>query len=181
MLPPLCIRIEHTAMHLTLPLQAQSFMSRQRHCFLEQFKWKTIPWALDSSLRLLGLRVQDIRCDVPGFLEDTLTLRALKTDGNSVSIDLHGASLRSRVTAAIEQLCALRWEWKGLFPAVCCEVVCRPGSTLCVDDSGEPLFQTVLFFRGRGRAMEILSFNTLFLILYNILSLIEADSVSVCS
>jgi hypothetical protein len=48
-----------------------------------------------------------------------------------------------------------------------------------VDDAGEPLFQTVLFFRCMERAMEILSFDAMFLVLYNILSLTGADALSV--
>ena len=156
-----------------------SAIFRKRHCFLEQRKWKTIPFAREPSPRLISSRVQDILCDIPGFLEDILEIETLRANGSGITINRHVAALRVKVAAAIEQLSDLRWQWEDEFPGVCYEVTTRPGSTLCVDDSGEPLFQTVLFFRRLDCAMEILRFNAMFLILYNVLSLTGADTLSV--
>jgi len=124
--------------------------------------------------------MQDILSDIPGYMEDMLTLQTLKFDDQGVSFDQLAKSLRLRATVSIEQLCALRWQWEDQYPDACYEVVARRGSTLCVyDDTGEPIYPTLLSFRSVARALEITTFNTMFLILYRVLSMTEADELSV--
>ena len=62
-------------------------VSRRKRCFLEQSKWKTIPFELKKSPRLISSRMQDILCDIPGFLEDVLALETLKSNGDTISAD----------------------------------------------------------------------------------------------
>jgi len=124
--------------------------------------------------------MQDILSDIPGYIEDMLTLQNLKSSDQGISFDRLAKSLRYRATVSIEQLCALRWQWEDEYPDACYEVVARRGSTLCIDDdTGEPLYPTILSFRSVARALEITTFNTMFLILYRVLSVAEADEVSV--
>jgi len=178
----LCVCIKRTAESLTsLSQQLVSAITCRKRCFLEKPEWKTIPFASDSlPRRTIGSFMQDILSDIPGYIEDMLTLQNLKSSDQGISFDRLAKSLRYRATVSIEKLCALRWQWEDEYPDACYEVVARRGSTLCInDDTGEPLYPTILSFRSVARALEITTFNTMFLILYRVLSVAEADEVSV--
>lgn len=123
----------------------------------------------------LASRIQDVLCDIPGLVEDSQTFRTLSANAGSEATTKHAWALHERVSATINQLCDLRWQWEDEFSHTCREVVARKGTTFCIDSTGEPLFPTVLFFDGLERVMEIANFDAIFIILYNIIYLVKGE------
>ena len=152
------------------PGQSLHAIVERKRCFLEQHRWKTIPWALDTGPRPLALRLQDILCDTPGCFEDTQTILINLARGHNVKNARK--SLSDRVLVLVQQLYEIRWQWEEEFAHTCYEVTTELSHTLCLDDGGCALFETVYYFRGILSAVNVANYNALLLLLHNVLNVL---------
>lgn len=156
-LSPLCSR-------LTLVIQiCQSFAIRRR-TFLEDKKWKSVPWeklpktALDSLI--------DIMADMPGLVND------MAASEQPISPTTR-ASFHERVGELREQLGAWRWKWDKKYPNAAREVP----SNLKLDGIETPVFReqlaTMIEFDTTQQALEMLTYNAALLYLLQLEDLLE--------
>ncbi|KAL1877924.1 hypothetical protein Daus18300_002277 [Diaporthe australafricana] len=144
-------------------LICQSFAIRRR-TFLEDKKWKTIPWeklpktALDSLI--------DIMADMPGLVND------MAASEQPISPTTR-ASFHQRVGELREQLATWRWKWDRKYPNVAREVP----SNLKLDSIETPVFKeqlaTMIQFDTTQQALEMLTYNAALLYLLQLEDLLE--------
>lgn len=118
-------------------------------------EWKTIPWATRTQDRSIGDLLRDIFCDLPGILEQADT-------------GFPDSTLQQRIAAAIQRTDHLRWRWGLVYSKACWERPLDLEASLSLDAKGGPLFDTVLDFEEPERAVEILYFNAIRLILFTV-------------
>jgi hypothetical protein len=147
---------------------------QRKHCFLETVDWKTIPWLIKT--KSLGSSLQDLFCDVPGLMEDADIILS----GSTLEEDLEGMkkALYERVENTMQQAHQLRWHWEQDHGNTCKEVPSEHYSPSSSDDQGSSPFKTVLHFNKMDRAIEIVFFNTLYLLLDTLLDSIALEMVS---
>ncbi|KAK2598809.1 hypothetical protein N8I77_012196 [Diaporthe amygdali] len=144
-------------------LICQSFAIRRR-TFLEDKKWKTVPWeklpktALDSLI--------DIMADMPGLVND---MAASEQPISPATRD----SFHERVGELRQQLSTWRWKWDRKYPHVAHEVP----SNLKVDSIETPVFReqlaTMIKFDTTQQAVEMLTYNAALLYLLQLEDLLE--------
>lgn len=144
-------------------LICQSFAIRRR-TFLEDRKWKTVPWeklpktALDSLI--------DIMADMPGLVND------MAASEQPISPTTR-ASFHEKVGQLREALGTWRWEWNSLYPDVAREVP----SNLKLDSIETPVFReqlaTMIEFNTTQQALEMLTYNAALLYLLQLEDLLE--------
>ncbi|KAI3395259.1 hypothetical protein diail_1612 [Diaporthe ilicicola] len=144
-------------------LICQSFAIRRR-TFLEDKKWKTIPWeklpktALDSLI--------DIMADMPGLVND------MAASEQPISPTTR-ASFHKRVDELRRQLATWRWKWDRKYPDVAREVP----SNLKLDLIETPVFKeqlaTMIEFDTTQQALEMLTYNAALLYLLQLEDLLE--------
>lgn len=127
----------------------QSFAVRRR-TFLEEKRWKTIPWekvpktALDSLI--------DILADMPGIVND------MAASEHPIS-PATKASFHATVTKLRTDLQEWRWQWHQLHPDVARAVP----SNLNLDSIDTPVFReqlsTMIKFDTTQQALEMLTYN----------------------
>lgn len=151
-------------------IQVVNFLLQRKHCFLETADWKTIPWLIKS--KSLGSSLQDLFCDVPGLMEDADLIMSRSTLGE----DLEGMkeALYEKVENTMQQAYQLRWQWEQDHADVCKEV---PSTDYSPNSSADP-FPTVLYFSKMDRAIDIVFFNTLHLLLDTLLDSIAPEMAS---
>lgn len=148
-------------------IQVVNFLLQRKHCFLETADWKTIPWLLRQ--KTLGSTLQDLFCDVPGLMADAdaVTSRSsLGEDSEGMKVELY-----AKVENTMRQANQLRWQWEQEHANECKEV---PST----DYSSSSSFPTVLCFSKMDRAIEIVFFNTLHLLLDELLDSIAPEMAS---
>ncbi|KAH8753019.1 hypothetical protein F5883DRAFT_432810 [Diaporthe sp. PMI_573] len=140
-----------------------SFAIRRR-TFLEDRKWKTVPWekvpktALDSLI--------DIMADMPGLVND------MAASEQPISPTTK-ASFHQKVGELREALGTWRWKWNCLYPDVAREVP----SNLKLDSIETPVFRdqlaTMIEFDTTQQALEMLTYNAALLYLLQLEDLLE--------
>ncbi len=109
-------------------------------------------------------------CDIPGCFEDTQTILANSAQGHD--IEKPKKLLTDRVLVLIQQLYEIRWQWEDELAHTCYEITPELSHTLCLDDSGCALFETVYYFRGMLSAANVANYNALLLLLHNALNVL---------
>lgn len=155
-------------------IQIVHFLLQRKHCFLETADWKTIPWLIKH--KSLGSTLQDLFCDVPGLMEDADMITSRSTPGE----DLEGMkeALYEKVENTMQQAYILRWRWEQDHANACKEVPIKDYSLNPSADQGCSPFPKVLHFSKMDRAIEIVFFNTLHLLLDTLLDSIAPDMAS---
>jgi hypothetical protein len=139
-------------------------MARKR-TFLDTEAWKTIPWVKHPETKTPEHRLYDILSMVPGIGED-LNARNRADDDKEIRKALHDKS-RAKVKQALTQLTSWRWQWEKDNPHSVSEKPVDPATSLTVDDDGNPLFETILWYSTIMQATEIMLYNCyLMLLLY---------------
>jgi hypothetical protein len=131
---------------------------KRKRCFLEHPDWKTIPWAADVGSKTMGLLLHDILCDVPGLLEDAITLQRSK--GGDQKLSLH-RELSTKILVHLRTLYEWRASWQQQNPSSCHEV---PTSFL----DSQSLFPMVFYYSDLSAANEICFYNAILLLLLNL-------------
>ncbi|KAI7784994.1 hpp family protein [Diaporthe eres] len=144
-------------------LICQSFAIRRR-TFLEDKKWKNVPWeklpktALDSLI--------DIMADMPGLVNDMAASEQPISPTTKTSFHEKVGELR-------EQLGTWRWKWDRAYPGVAREVP----SNLKLDSIETPVFReqlaTMIKFDTTQQALEMLTYNAALLYLLQLEDLLE--------
>jgi hypothetical protein len=151
-------------------------MDEAQRTFLEEPCWQTIPWSDHPNQKSFANRYIDIVCCIPGILEDEKRRHKIRQDhiknGITWSYNLR-QSLRQRVILLYFKLLHLRWEWELQHPSCCFEVSeearINGGGALSVNEAtGQPIFDSVLFFTDFRRAVEINFYHTCLLILHDV-------------
>ena len=115
--------------------------------------------------------LQDILCDIPGFLEDSQIMHDLSSSAEDITALQR--SLRGKLNASLHSLYRLRQRWEHEFPQACYELWPSTSETLCVDDEGCPLFSSVFHFWSIDRANEIGLYDATLLLLLNLLQSLD--------
>ncbi|EHK47234.1 hypothetical protein TRIATDRAFT_45794 [Trichoderma atroviride IMI 206040] len=147
-----------------------NFLLQRKHCFLETDDWKTIPWLIKP--KSLGSSLQDLFCDVPGLMEDADVIMSRST----LEEDLEGMkeALYEKVENTMQKASQLRWQWEQDHADACKEM---PSTDYSPNSSADP-FPTVLHFSKLDRAIEIVFFNTLHLLLDTLLDSLAPEMAS---
>lgn len=142
-------------------IQMVNFLLQRKHCFLETADWKTIPWLIRP--KSLGSLLQDLFCDVPGLMEDADAIMSRSKLGEDVENMKEAFCEAFKNT--VQQAWQLRWQWEQDHVNACKEVPSKDYSPRSSADQGFSPFPTVLHFSKMDRAIEIVFFNTLHLLL----------------
>ncbi|KAJ4861270.1 fungal zn(2)-Cys(6) binuclear cluster domain-containing protein [Trichoderma breve] len=151
-------------------------MEEARRTYLEDPCWQSIPWSENPSQKSFANRYIDIVCCIPGILEDEKLRVKMRQEYTSSDTtwphDLY-ESLRQRVVLLYLKLLNLRWEWELQHPGCCFEVYqesrTERADELSADEAtGQPIFNSVLFFTDFRRAVEINFYHSCLLILHDI-------------
>ncbi|KAG5964130.1 hypothetical protein E4U57_005577 [Claviceps arundinis] len=158
------------------PFLAISHFVMRKHCFLEFEEWKLQPWAHQPESKLPGSLLMDVFVDIPGIVEDADRLKEevakMKMGLTSAEeVDALRTKVQNKVLASIHSLSEYRWKWEDMYPRVCWKTRINAANTLCLDDEGNPLFDTCLNFVGMKRTLEILFYNASRLLLFRLCDL----------
>ncbi|KAK4059146.1 hypothetical protein Trihar35433_11143 [Trichoderma harzianum] len=151
-------------------------MEEARRTYLEDPCWQSIPWSEDPSQKSFANRYIDIVCCIPGILEDEkLRVKMRQEYASSDRTWPHDLyeSLRQRVVLLYLKLLNLRWEWELQHPDCCFEVfqesrIERTDVLSVSEATGQPIFNSVLFFTDFRRAVETNFYHSCLLILHDI-------------
>ncbi|SPJ73375.1 uncharacterized protein FTOL_03105 [Fusarium torulosum] len=135
----------------------------RKRTFLEQIAWKQIPWSLEPMSKTIAESLQDILCDVPGFMEDVDVLLKSQQSG------MLAHRVASRLRSCFQELDVLRISWNYIYADSCWEVVNTSRSCDEVFEDRDSPFETMLVFSSLERAIEFVYFNTAHLLLHSIL------------
>ncbi|KAL3952102.1 hypothetical protein ACCO45_013819 [Purpureocillium lilacinum] len=135
----------NTILSFNRSYMAIGHIAQRKRCFLGEPEWQTIPWALQETERPIGSKIIDVLCEIPGLMaeRDMLAGRAAKVND---------------VEAAME---ALQDRGKP-------ERLVNMATCVSLDEHGRPLFDTVLDFDDMERAIDVVYFNTIRLMLYGL-------------
>lgn len=147
---------------LTLHAQLQLIgrIVDQKRCFLERPEWKTIPWTSKLTGKTVGDYLRDILCDIPGLMED---VKAVLT-GQAASEAKN--KLHDQLVETVQRTEQLRWHWGAAYPRACWEIKTDSRASVSLDAQGQPLFATSLGFSDVDRAVELVYFDAIQLMLY---------------
>ncbi|KAJ5956373.1 hypothetical protein N7501_010652 [Penicillium viridicatum] len=153
---------------------AIGYIIERKRCFLEDPAWKTIPWAE----RGLGSKtptdlLQDIMCDIPGILQDQ-SEAALWHPNDSREEELTFVFI-PRVLSTLEALYSWRWNWESQFPNS--TFITTPIEYISSGPISLPLssFKSVIWFQDPHRAVELIVYNAVLLILIRALQIAGVD------
>jgi hypothetical protein len=132
-------------------------LTLQRHTFLEQERWKTIPWADDPASKLSLHCIQDIFADIPGLLEDGNNLQA-EHASQLAGYDIRAKTHGERLIKTLQELFLWRWEWERSNPDGAFEVTACP-ETLPSCDNLLPTYENVIRYERFEIAREIMLYN----------------------
>jgi hypothetical protein len=124
---------------------------KKKRCYLEQPSWKTVPWALEPESKDSMSYLQDILCDMPGLMEDAMSLRSPGLEASQkVALFL---ALSENVLDYRRQLYVWRTRWEEENPI-------SYHKTPAQGHADEQLpFQTMLYFSSVKQADQILLYN----------------------
>ncbi|KAJ5515996.1 hypothetical protein N7527_007556 [Penicillium freii] len=153
---------------------AIGYIIERKRCFLEDPAWKTIPWAE----RGLGSKtptdlLQDIMCDIPGILQGQ-SEAALWDPNDSRKEELTFVFI-PRVLSTLEALYSWRWNWESQFPNstfITTPIEYISSGPIYVPPSP---FKSVIWFQDPHRAVELIVYNAILLILLRALQIAGAD------
>ncbi|OAA67766.1 Zn(2)-C6 fungal-type DNA-binding domain protein [Akanthomyces lecanii RCEF 1005] len=147
---------------------ATAAIATKRRTFLERHDWKVVPWAeLEPLPKPVTILLQDIFCDIPGFMEDARRLTALSSSNHAEQKqDLR--LLRNKIVNAYMETDVLRWSWEDEYPNVCWEVPVTPALKDAAGESNPLPFATVLHFSNFDRAIDAIYFNVIRLLLWEL-------------
>lgn len=120
----------------------------KRRCFLEDEKWRIVPWALDPASKSEQNHLADILVTVPGMLEEDAKLFQRE---DPVAL----AGLVDRVLQQLVKLFEWRWQWQERHQFVTWE---EPAPASSHQEEDRP-FQSRLAFFDFERATEIALYN----------------------
>ncbi|PVH83633.1 hypothetical protein DL98DRAFT_585516 [Cadophora sp. DSE1049] len=120
-------------------------------CFLEEPRWKTIPWLKHPEARDLRSLIYDRFCDFPGILQD---LEAFRSGNLQDPVDV--AKLYQRVCDQLQKLYEWRVQWESQNGHCCFS---KPSQ-----DPRSP-FPQALHFQNLQQAAGLAHYNTVLLIL----------------
>lgn len=147
------------------PIKTTSFLAQRKRCFLEQLDWQTVPWQGSVPQRSYLSLVTDIFCDIPGLMEDVTLLRSNSSQGiNGV---LTRVSLKDKLICRVKRLEDLMQRWDSDNPFSCWELPPQPNCSVVLDDGKHP-FQTILHYMNAERAIEVINFNAVSILLYSL-------------
>lgn len=120
-------------------------------CFLEDLKWKTIPWLKHPEARDLRSLIYDRFCDFPGILQD---LEAFRVGNLQDPADVE--RLYQTICNQLQQLYEWRAQWESQNGSCC--------FSRASQDSRSP-FSQALHFQNLQQAAGLAHYNTVLLIL----------------
>lgn len=138
-------------------------MERKR-CFLERFEWQTTPWQDQVPQRSYLSLITDIFCSIPGLMEDVDLLELNWSE--EAQAPPNEAALKRKLLSRVEGLADLLRRWHAENSSSCWEEQPDPHCALFWDEDYP--FQTILRYKNETRAIEILNFNTVWLLLYSL-------------
>lgn len=112
-------------------------------------------------------------CDIPGIIQDQSD--AVLWDPNVPGKDEFTSGFIPKVLSTIEALYSWRWNWQSRFPDttfVTKPAVYSPSSSIALPKSP---FDSVIWFRDPHRAIELMVYNAIRLILIRCLQIAGAD------
>jgi hypothetical protein len=130
------------------------YMEHKKRCFLEEPKWRTIPWIKHPEAKTLLSLLYDQMVQLPGILED---MEALRTKKRSSPADV--LRISQNVYTQLRELFSWRAAWEAEYPSCAFEVP--------VTDPSVP-FSTALHYTNLLRAIELALYNTAFFLLYRV-------------
>lgn len=131
---------------------------KRKRCFLEQDKWKTVPWALEPASKDTMSYLQDILCDIPGLMDDAVNLRNPGREAVQKAISYE--ALSRNILGRLNQLYQWRTRWEEEYPNACDEIPAQQHF-----DEQAVFFPTMLRFSSTRRADEIVLYNTALILL----------------
>ncbi|OAQ96416.1 hypothetical protein LLEC1_00883 [Akanthomyces lecanii] len=147
---------------------ATAGIATKKRTFLEEHDWKVVPWAeLEPLPKPVAILLQDIFCDIPGFMEDA---RRLTTTSSSDHVEQNHklGLLRNKIVNSSIETGFLRWSWEEEYPNVCWEVPVTPDLKDAAGESSPLPFATVLHFSNFDRAIDAIYFNVIRLLLWEL-------------
>jgi hypothetical protein len=173
-------------LHLSNTSFPQMILHMEEKCrtFLEQPCWQKVPWDTEPDSKSLTAYYMDIICCIPGLLEDQQRLSEVHEDFTTSDTcdpqaDELRLSMRARITSLYAKLLDTRWRWELKHPN-CCHAVpfvgrSRPAQTQNCEiplpvngETGQPVFDTMLFFDDLYRAVETNFYHSCLLILHSL-------------
>ncbi|KAJ6779735.1 hypothetical protein PWT90_02078 [Aphanocladium album] len=147
---------------------ATAGIATKTRTFLEEPEWKTVPWEqLDPLPRPVTILLQDIFCDIPGFMEDAIRLMTpLSSNGPKRTQNL--SALQTKIMNSYIEMEFLRWSWEEEYPNVCWAVPVTPDLKDATNEPNRLPFATVLHFSNFDRAIDSIYFNVIRLLLYEL-------------
>lgn len=135
---------------------------------MEETAWKIVPWAeLEPIPRPITILLQDIFCDIPGFMEDAIRLMAsMSTHELQSTQELR--ALQTKIINSYIETNFLRWSWEEEYPNVCWDVPVSPDMADADEKTNKLPFATVLHFSNFDRAMDAIHFNVVRLLLHEL-------------
>lgn len=134
---------------------------KRKRSFLEQYEWKTIPWAQNPDAKPINMKVQDIFCDIPGFMEDADNLRQHPSKTRF-------QILQHKVNRAIAHLYELQRDWMEENPDACWEVSTGQIPSVWAPNNVPPFFNSILYFKTFSQAVDAMYLDVVFLLLYEL-------------
>lgn len=121
---------------------------------------------MQETERPIGSKIIDVLCEIPGLMaeRDMLAGRAAKVNDVEAAME----ALQDRVLDAIRRLGEYRWQWEAAYPRASRERLVNMATCVSLDEHGRPLFDTVLDFDDMERAIDVVYFNTIRLMLYGL-------------
>ncbi|CEJ89978.1 hypothetical protein VHEMI05791 [[Torrubiella] hemipterigena] len=156
--------VANTILDMNRSFIATSYIVERKHCFLGRPEWQTVPWERWTRPRTIISRTTDILCDVPGLMEDADAIIQAEEQGLNTEADK--LLLQDNLLQRIQRLADLVWQWDLSNPLACWEAPIDSSTSFSLDESGQPLFDTVYHFDDVERAIDVLNLNVVRLLLY---------------
>jgi hypothetical protein len=130
-------------------------MIQRKRTFLEDEKWRVIPWLKHPETKTLRQQILDILAFMPGLNQDTNIIQALKDVGDKAG---KTSAFKKKLTDLLKIIVNWRWQWEREHPSVV-ERKKTTSKNISVNSSGEPLFKTIFWYQNIGQAADIALYN----------------------
>jgi hypothetical protein len=127
---------------------AEGILNRHK-TFLEDEQW--IPRQSTVRGRPMKSQLFDILCGIPSLVADL--------DMHDIAGRPINDGLRSKIIQILDGLFDWRWKWERVHGGNTCEVITDANLRLNLDENGQPLFSTVVYFSDQLLASDIAHYD----------------------
>ncbi len=139
---------------------------RRQRTFLEHKSWKSVLATDALTSQTSYNRLISILASMPGLLEDNDRIKAVQANQAAMfpNDQYEAVAYSERLTEMVGELFLWRWDWERMNPKAASEISVDPAKSISVDESGTPLYPTIISYCGIQQGLQSLLYNTTLLL-----------------